>query len=145
MTIPDAIPTAAKLLLTAGTLAYGIGPFITDFNKTHLLNPSWPGHARFHLVWASVAQLGMSGIALWLLWSGHGPDAFLRARLATAIGMSMTSGFFVAVLFKKWYRGTLHDAHGIPPIGGKVDGNIIAILLILGMLIAGWIKLEWSR
>jgi hypothetical protein len=45
-----------------------------DLNRTHVFNPGWPPHARFHSAagWGSVA--GSQLLALWLLWR-PGEDA----------------------------------------------------------------------
>ena len=64
----------SRLLLTgaaAGTIA-GTGP--ADLNRSHVFNPAWPPHARFHSVagWGSIA--GSQLLALWLLWR-PGQDA----------------------------------------------------------------------
>lgn len=125
-----------RWLITLATLAYGLGPFIIDMNRTHLLNPRWPGHARFHLLWAATSQLGIAGLALWLMWSSSS-DPLFRCRIAATIGLCMTSGFWFAVVSRKAYGGTLHDAGGIPPIAGKIDGNIIAVIAIQILLITG--------
>ncbi|EMC96318.1 hypothetical protein BAUCODRAFT_107842 [Baudoinia panamericana UAMH 10762] len=37
-----------RLLLTLVSLVTAIAPYIADFNTTHVYNPLWPGHARFH-------------------------------------------------------------------------------------------------
>jgi len=37
-----------KILLSISALGQIIGPFIADFNETHVKNPRWPPHARFH-------------------------------------------------------------------------------------------------
>lgn len=37
-----------KILLSFSALATAMGPFIADFNETHVKNPNWPPHARFH-------------------------------------------------------------------------------------------------
>ena len=37
-----------RILLTFSALAQAFGSFIADFNETHVLNPRWPPHARFH-------------------------------------------------------------------------------------------------
>jgi hypothetical protein len=37
-----------RALLTLSAVGQIIGPFVADFNHTHVLNPRWPGHAKFH-------------------------------------------------------------------------------------------------
>jgi hypothetical protein len=128
-------PSTARWLISAGTLAYGLGPFLIDMNRTHLLHPQWTGHARLHLLWAAVSQLAIAGFALRLMWSGYNVDC--GCRLAAIIGLCMTSGFWVAIFLRKSFKGTLHDEGGVPPIAGKVDGNMIAVALIDLLLIGG--------
>ncbi|MDB6115081.1 MAG: hypothetical protein JWQ83_1794 [Lacunisphaera sp.] len=132
----ETAPTAARWLITVATLAYGVGPFITDMNRTHLSHPGWIGHARFHLMWSAISQLAIAGVALWLVWT-PGPDAAARCRLAAILGLGMTSGFWGALFFRKNFHGTLHDPQGIPPLWGKVDGNLVAVAAITGLLGAG--------
>lgn len=37
-----------RSFLTLSILGQIVGPFIADFNHTHVLNPNWPPHAKFH-------------------------------------------------------------------------------------------------
>jgi hypothetical protein len=37
-----------KALLSLSALNQIFGPFIADFNHTHVKNPRWPPHAKFH-------------------------------------------------------------------------------------------------
>ncbi len=130
------LPLLSQLLTSAATLAYGVGPFLVDLNKTHLLHPAWPGHARFHLLWSAIGQCGVATVALWLVWNPT-PEIVANNRLASVIGLAMTGGFWGALLFKKLYRGTLHDPGGIPPFWGKLDGNLLAVTAIDVVLLAG--------
>ena len=52
----------AATLLTLTALVYAVVPPIVDSNPTHILNPEWTAHARFHTVWqVSVnSMLGLS-------------------------------------------------------------------------------------
>lgn len=138
--ILESATPVARWLITLATLAYGFGPFLIDMNRTHLLHPAWPGHARFHLMWASVAQAATATLALWLVWA-DGPFARWRVQLALWIGIAHVGAFFVAWALARTYRGTLRDPGGMRPIAGKVDGNIIACLLIGTLLVAAWRQL----
>lgn len=40
--------TLGKVLISTTAAAQMVGPFVFDFNETHLYNPSWPPHAEFH-------------------------------------------------------------------------------------------------
>jgi hypothetical protein len=40
--------TAGRLFIVVGNLLYAVGAFIADYNETHVKNPRWPPHARFH-------------------------------------------------------------------------------------------------
>jgi len=37
-----------RVLLTIIAAGNAIGPYIADFNHTHIFNPNWPPHAKFH-------------------------------------------------------------------------------------------------
>ncbi len=55
------------MLLTISVFEF-FGPIVRDTSVTHLLNPEWVGHARFHLAWALVF-MGLSGLCnLYLIW-----------------------------------------------------------------------------
>jgi hypothetical protein len=45
--MPTAI-TPGRIIIAVGNLLYSIGAFIADWSVTHVLNPRWPPHAKFH-------------------------------------------------------------------------------------------------
>ncbi|KAL1305145.1 hypothetical protein AAFC00_002070 [Neodothiora populina] len=40
--------TLGRSMMVFSQLVYSAGAFIADWNETHIHNPTWPGHARFH-------------------------------------------------------------------------------------------------
>ena len=38
----------ARCLFTFNAAAFAVGGFIADWNKSHVFNPRWPPHAKFH-------------------------------------------------------------------------------------------------
>ncbi len=94
-------PRAASVLLTVGTLAF-FGPIARDFNPSHLLNPTWVGHARVHVMWLMCFSL-YSGIAnLYLVWARKSRDAHLVALAWQSAG---ALGFWTAGLAAPLYGG----------------------------------------
>jgi hypothetical protein len=80
----------SRLILSGAPIGTMIGTGRADLNSTHVFNPAWPPHARFHNAtgWGTVA--GSQLHALWLLWRpGQQPrdhdTAVTTAALLSAI------------------------------------------------------------
>jgi len=124
----------AKLLLTIATLGYSAIPAVFDSNNTHATNPSFPGHARFHVVWQVLCQSGVSLFILYLVWvanfTGH-------ALMAAILNFNWALTFFITLFNMKRFSGSLKDVNGIAPfrvkIGGKdhlIDTNLFGATLL---------------
>ena len=46
--MPAPALTTGRFLLTFVSLDTAFGGFLADWNETHIKNPNWPPHARFH-------------------------------------------------------------------------------------------------
>jgi hypothetical protein len=55
-------------LVAAGTAA---GPYLADWNETHIYNPSWPPHAKFHNDQTMSMGVALALAAFWQLWRKH--------------------------------------------------------------------------
>lgn len=105
ITMPVAGLTIVRILLSICALEF-FGPCVRDSNRSHLLNPDWVGHARFHLMW----QLGFfffSGLGtLALIWL---PDPLRPIHLYAASAWLAANflGFWVAVVLVKAYKGLI--------------------------------------
>lgn len=88
--------TLGKVLVSATAVAQMVGPYVFDFNETHIYNDSWPPHAKFHnaQTMSSGVVLSIATLAnLWRPGSGRvGVDA--AAIAASTYWLSQLSAFF---------------------------------------------------
>lgn len=119
-----------QILLTIVTLGYSAIPTLFDFNSSHATNPSWTGHARYHVIW-QVSTFDFLGImSLAIIWTA-GTDAS-QLWVPAMIACFAYGGFWVACLTRPIYGGVLQDeVNGVPEfhyniLGLKfsVDANI---------------------
>jgi hypothetical protein len=83
--------SAGRWILSAVAATTAVGGYLADWNRTHLFNPEWPPHAKFHdaQTIALGSLLGCGG--LFFLWRrGTDPD------LDLALGALLPAAFWVA-------------------------------------------------
>jgi hypothetical protein len=89
----------SRLLLSGAAIGTIVGTGRADLNRTHVFNPDWPPHARFHAAagWGAVA--GSQLLALWLTWrSGQEPaESDLAIKTATVLPAIAWAPFFLAL------------------------------------------------
>jgi hypothetical protein len=87
-----------KLFICSVALFGGLGGVLADFSQTHLLNPDWPPHARFHN--AQTMSMGML-LAMLTLAFAFWPNVSGRFQLiATAVlGTLYWTSIFCAQFF----------------------------------------------
>jgi hypothetical protein len=78
----------SRLILSGAAIGTIIGTGRADLNATHVFNPAWPPHARFHNAtgWGTVS--GTQLLALWLLWRPGQQAADCDMAVATAALLS---------------------------------------------------------
>ena len=133
----------AQILLTIATLGYSAIPAFVDSNNTHVTNPGWDRHARFHVVWQVSSYVYVALLALYLIWSA-GSDKW-PLWLAALLAAGAYGGFWTAVIMRPAYDGRLlsqvNPVPNIPwNIAGKrfaTDANVTAFALFVLVLAAG--------
>lgn len=136
--------TLAKLLLTLACLPLALGGWYFDAVRTpptHLFNPAWPPHARYHdacwLLASSVATLG----AWYLLWAPHEAR---NSRLAVRGAAFLPGLFYAAFLLALPVPGVT------PWNDGKVPTQAVAPQIVLAsaalLVLAAALLLDaWGR
>lgn len=124
------------LSVAAGLTA--IGGFAADWNSTHLFNPKWTPHAKFHdaLTITLGTFLGLGG--LFFLWRKTQPskgDVALAAALPGAFFASQAASF--AFPGAAGLEAEFPDK--VPKLGGKTLNELPFSLAMLALLAAGYV------
>ncbi len=121
----------ATVALSAIVLA-GLIP-VLEVNDSHLFNPEWPAHARFHEAWQLLTNAALALFALWL--------AMVRGHERLAAGLSLV---VVAALLAAWglngiYGGEIgRPGGGGPQVFGLGLPGMIMSILAIALLAAVW-------
>ena len=108
--------TPGRICLTVSALLTSIGPYLADWNHTHILNPRWPPHAKFHDGQTMSFGLASGILAAYYTWR---PTPTPKDSLRTAA--IFTSLYFAAGLSAILYPGSLavdpEFGEGFPQLG----------------------------
>lgn len=73
---------AARILLTVVAVFTIVAPVLADWNASHIYNPLWPPHAKFHNAQTMVLGVLLGVAALYFTWRR---TASVRSALFTAL------------------------------------------------------------
>jgi hypothetical protein len=121
-----------------------VGGFLVDWNRTHLFNPNWPPHARFHdaLTISLGSLLGASGL-YFLRRRGKDPERDL------ALGALLPSLFWIAqgasFLFPGAEGFEAEFPEKVPRIKGVWINERFSSALMLALIAAGYMAERGRR
>jgi hypothetical protein len=132
---------AGRGLLTVANVITAVAPVAADWNDSHIFNPRWPSHARFHGVVALTMTSTLAGLNLWSLWSPS-TDRRTSRLFAAAVPVGYWAPFFLAPLV----RGTGVDdpPHPILRVVG-VPTSLLGAAATTLTAVAGWLLDRRSR
>lgn len=126
---------AGRALCIVSAITYGLLTAAIDaLDPHHLRNPSWPGHARFHLLWLICAGALGALASLYLFWTAT-PGNVARIRTGALLGAVHIGGFFLAAIFKR-ATGAEFDADGRVLLG-FLPPALLHLTLSASLLAAG--------
>lgn len=123
----------AKFLISFCALVTIVLPSIMDLNSTHMTNPLWAPHARFHwsIQWYSITML--NAIALYLIWGRlEGSGSRLSIVMAGLAPILFWGNFFPSMFMP----GTSAWPDGIEPFAA-IPPNVYIAALITGLSALG--------
>jgi uncharacterized protein DUF6640 len=134
-----------RLVLSLVLVATILALFGFQWNGTHVFNPEWHPHARFHAVQLTGLATAASILGLWLLWR-RSAEPRVAATVAAILPLVFWAGEFYALLVP----GTdpafdLDNPNTVDlPIGVAVYGNLLFAGLMVVLSIVGYL-LAWRR
>lgn len=130
--------TTVRVIVTIIAVGTVVSPYLADWNATHIYNPLWPPHAKFHNAQTMVMGTLLGVGAMFYAWR---PDADRRAHLTTALlfaGLYWISQPF-AFLFPgvAWTDPELLPAgHTLREFPLQIKGDVVIFALLA---LAGWL------
>lgn len=126
-----------RLVLTSVAALTTVGGFLADWNRTHLFNPDWPPHAKFHdaLSIALGSLLGSCGL-YFLCRRGKDPQTDV------ALGALLPSLFWVAQGASFAFPGAegfeVEFPERVPRVKGVWVNERFSSALMLALIAAGY-------
>lgn len=72
---------SGRWLLGGVAVVTTVSGYLADWNQTHLFNPTWPPHAKFHDAWSVLLGTALGTSALYYLRRGDTETAALLPAL----------------------------------------------------------------
>jgi hypothetical protein len=108
--------TIGRVALTLTSAWSAAGSYVFDWNDSHIHNPEWTPHAKFHNAQTMSMGVFMGASALYGLWGRGSWD--VRALNATTLA---ASGYWITQLSAALYPGTALFDHARKP--RNMQGN----------------------
>ena len=137
-----------RVLISAVAVFTPLGAFAADWNATHIYNPNWPPHAKFHNAQTMVSAVLLPALALWQLW-GRRPADLSTERSALRLGALLAAAYFLtqapAVLFPGAAVVDPEFRDELPVVAGIELNVLYAQAVLFYPLIAAGYALEARR
>lgn len=82
-----------RILISVVVVNTAVVSTIVDWNSSHIFNPAWPPHARFHDVAMLHLLDGVSILGLWLMWR-RSAEPEIGVRVAALVPIIFWAAFF---------------------------------------------------
>jgi hypothetical protein len=132
-----------RSLLTGVAIATLVGGYLTDWNRTHLFNPRWTAHAKFHDA-QTILMGSLSGASALILLRRTGGDQPLQLKAAAWILALFWLSMAGSILFPNTAQADPDFADLIPCIAGiRIGPSNVSITML--MLVGAGYYLEQRR
>ena len=127
-----------KLLISLVAIFTAVSPYLADWNETHIYNPLWLPHAKFHNAQTMVFGMLLGLISLYCLWLRRTTTA--KQKLNE--GAVLAALYWLAQLPATFFPGvSLTDPGGVEMpviLGVEINQLTLNITVIFPLLLLGY-------
>ena len=119
----------SRIMISLIAVFTAVSPFAADFNETHVYNPAWPPHAKFHNGQTMTFGFVLGILAMYFLWLRKASTPLENLKLATIF----SSLYWVAMAPAILFPGAAFTDPGQPTMPFNQVEMDFVILVILGL------------
>ncbi len=132
---------ASSVIFTAVGVTLPIAAHAADMNDTHIYNPKWPPHAKFHDGQTLSLSLLLGGLTTFLAWKSSKNVPMMVAFTGAAASL-----YFVSQDAANLYPGTSYsDSEVKPTVLGIPAVHVIDGVYLSAVVLATWLGLRGNR
>jgi len=106
-----------RIILTVVLVNTAVVSIYVDWNETHLFNPQWTGHAKFHDAAMLHLLAGVCAVGLWLMWR-RSPEPEIGVRVAALIPIIFWAAFWYTTILLPETSLRATESEAIPTFAG---------------------------
>jgi hypothetical protein len=130
-------PIAGRIVLTIAALFMAVATYVADWNASHIYNPHWPPHAKFHNGQTMAMAIVLALLGLFFVWRRRGD-----ARSNVLAGALVLAVYWVTQALANLYPGVgWTDPEFLKP-GQSLTG--MSPQLVLDMVFSVVLAIGWA-
>ncbi len=135
-----------RIVLTTVLINTAVISTLVDWNSSHIFNPAWPAHARFHDIAMLHLLNGVCILALWLMWR-RSPEPEIGIRVAALIPIIFWGAFFYTTFLVPGTSLKANPDESLPIIAGipLYPNVIIAAINVFLSVLGYWLYRSGSN
>lgn len=132
--------SVGRIIVSLVAIFTSVSPYLADWNVTHIYNPLWPPHAKFHNAQTMVLGALLGLLAIYCLWFRSAVSERQKLNEATVLA----SLYWLAQLPAVFFPGTALTDPGLNHVqmpvvfGVELNQLIMDIVVIFPLLILGY-------
>ena len=135
------IALASRLTFTLIGVSLPVAAHAADINETHIYNPDWPPHAKFHDGQTRSFSILLGALTTFLAWKSSKNVSMMVAAAGSAASL-----YFLTQSTAILYPGTDYsDAPSKPTVLGMPAAHAIDATYLSAAALATWLGLRGCR